>query len=410
MRRLCSSTIKGEPMRHLKRSSFTNDIFNFSLCFSTKDSPNLGINYANRSAVYFEMGYFIKSLENTRLAIANHYPKDKLEKMKKREEQCLEKIEKFPDCDEKFTKYEKAREKFLKPKLPGNKNFDFYVADCIKLKKSEEFGRFIVSNENLSAGTVLAIEQPFSKIVVPGARYERCANCLARNMLDLLTCNSCCSVMFCSEECRKIGNEKFHKYECGLVTALDELFSKTYLIALRTFFEALDVSKTPAQLKEFLDSIKDSNSTIMDFKYTDPESQRKNALHSLDALVTVEKSPFCTVSDLFQRSNVCAILCNVMLNHSPALKSILQTESDKKLFRTFIFKQTQISAMNYHGLNSLLQGSIEQKQFGSASLPFCSLINHSCAPNVVRVSFGTNVYVITNRTIKKGEQIFDNYG
>jgi hypothetical protein len=95
------------------------------------------------------------------------------------------------------------------------------------------------------------------------------------------------------------------------------------------------------------------------------------------------------------------------------MKELLDSESDVDFFRSFVFKQTQIAASNYHGLyNGVSSGSeIESNpQHGSASFPFCSLLNHSCAPNVVRVSHEGKNVVMVNRPIAAGDQIFDNYG
>lgn len=101
-----------------------------------------------------------------------------------------------------------------------------------------------------------------------------------------------------------------------------------------------------------------------------------------------------------------------MLNFTD-LKFTLPNEKEKDFYRRFIMKQTQIAALNYHGVfdgvlkKSQINGT---DQYGSASFPFSSLINHSCAPNLVRVSYNCKNYIMVNRPIKAGQQLFDNYG
>jgi hypothetical protein len=385
-----------------------NHLLAFSLCFAEWNSENVGLAYANRSAVYSEMGYYEKALENIELARNHNYPRNKLDKLKIREDQCLENLNNKPQTN-KFQEHEAIRSKVLKEKFPGNKNTPFYVAECLEMKRSPAFGRYIVTNQNLKVGTVIAVEEPFSKSVIPAARYKRCSNCLVHNLLNLFPCEFCCSTMFCSEECRKINWEKYHQFVCPIVDVMDTLFTKIMLIALRTFFEALSIFNGDAvAMKEFLNSIESSEATVFDFDFTKMSEleSRKTLLHTIDALVTNESSR--TNSDLFQRSNVCAIMSNLLLNHT-TLGSNLNEET-AIMFRKFIFKQSQISALNFHGLYGMSDNSLDEDQFGSGSFPFCSLINHSCVPNLVRVNFKAKNYVVVNRPVKAGEQIFDNYG
>merc|ERR1719277_2292478 len=49
-------------------------------------------------------------------------------------------------------------------------------------------------------------------------------------------------------------------------------------------------------------------------------------------------------------------------------------------------------------------------EIGAAVYSTLSLINHSCDPNVVRHYYSVNAVVRTIRTIRKGEEILDNYG
>lgn len=380
----------------------------FSLSFAPPGSEKVGLAYANRSVVYSEMGYYEKALENIELARNNNYPRSKFDKLKIREDQCLENLNNKP-LKNKFQEHEVIRNKVLKETVPGNKNAPCYIADCLEMKKSQEFGRYIVTNQDLKVGTVIAMEDPFSKSVIPAARYKRCSNCLAHNLLNLFPCDICCSTMFCSEECRKINWEKYHQFVCPVVDILDALFTKIMLIALRTFFEALSIfNGDPLALNEFLKSIENSDATVFDFDFPNLSEieSRKALFHSIDALVANESSR--TNADLFQRSTVCALLCNLMLKHTKFGSNL--NEGGASMFRKFIFRQSQISALNYHGLYGITEKDLDQEQFGSGSFPFCSLINHSCVPNLVRVNYKAKNYVVVNRPVKAGEQIFDNYG
>jgi SET and MYND domain-containing protein 4 len=70
------------------------------------------------------------------------------------------------------------------------------------MKRSKDFGRFVVTNKDLKVGEILAIEEPHFKILKSDSRYEncqemnkfqRCAVCLKDNLMHLIPCPSCTS-------------------------------------------------------------------------------------------------------------------------------------------------------------------------------------------------------------------------
>lgn len=219
--------------------------------------------------------------------------------------------------------------------------------------------------------------------------------------------------MFCSEECVIAGKKKFHQYECPIVDSINTLFTKVMRIVARTFFEALDICNGSIdEMEELIKSNEGSSTTVFDYNFRNPDDPMKkiNLLMAIDALNTNEDGR--THADLFQRAGVVAIMVNLFQNQSP-VKDLLLTERNMDFFRRFLFKQSQISASNYHGINGgvLSRSEVEENvQRGGGSFPFCSLINHSCAPNLVRLSYKTANYVVVNRAIPAGGQLFDNYG
>jgi SET domain len=55
-------------------------------------------------------------------------------------------------------------------------------------------------------------------------------------------------------------------------------------------------------------------------------------------------------------------------------------------------------------------GNVKTQQYGKGIFLFASLFNHSCMPNIERVSFDNKLVFIANQPIKAGEQIFITYG
>lgn len=85
---------------------------------------------------------------------------------------------------------EKIKWKAFKLSYPANRKIPFIV-DCLQLKHSERFGRHIVTTQNLKAGDIVAVEEPFITFIDDNVTKIRCSNCLKSNLLSLLPCNSC---------------------------------------------------------------------------------------------------------------------------------------------------------------------------------------------------------------------------
>lgn len=167
--------------------------YNESLCYAKPGSENAGLAYANRSAVYFEMTLYERCLSNIELAKQNHYPEKSFEILKKRQEKCDELMK-------QQTKKPPCLWDLFKLSHPPNKKIPFIV-DCLEVKCSEQFGRYITTNRALKVGDIIAIERPYFSILLSESNFvgiaesnvfQRCTNCLKQNYLDLVPCPSCC--------------------------------------------------------------------------------------------------------------------------------------------------------------------------------------------------------------------------
>lgn len=384
--------------------------YNKSLCFAPENGENVGLAFANRSAVYCELKLYSRSLKNIEEAIKHNYPQKNMDKLKKREELCKKMIEqkvKEPSAEAVGDKMLKINLE-LNPKLP-------FAAKCLELKSDEKHGRYIVTNKNLSSGDIVIVEKPFSKTLHSTSAYKYCTNCLNDNCLDLIPCVNCTSAMFCSQECCEIATKKFHQYECCTIDQLNSIYTKILKMASQTFFEALDIFDSDIRkLTDVIES-KPSSATIFDYDMSDEQNdiskKRENMLMAVDSFVTHEHMR--SNQDMFQRCGIVAIMTHIFLNYTK-LKDVLNTEEKKDLYRKFIVKHTQISALSNHGLGAAEPVSFEAMAeivpIGSASFPLASLVNHSCSSNTLRFSFNGKLCLIVNRPIRAGETLYDNYG
>lgn len=168
------------------KSKFFNALkfYNKSLCHAILSTENFALGFANRSAVYFEIGEYNACLENIQMANALGYPRNKIKKLSERYVKCQEKIK---CCNNMLNKNIMSLFKLSYEshhKIP-------YVIDGIELRESEEYGRHLITTRNLNAGDIIAIEKPFYKYITNTSRYTHCANCLKSEKLNLLPCHKC---------------------------------------------------------------------------------------------------------------------------------------------------------------------------------------------------------------------------
>jgi hypothetical protein len=171
--------------------------YNESLCHAEPESEAVGLAYANRSAVYFEMKLFAKCIRNIELAKANGYPEKNWNILDKRSQRCDELMKSERDQQQQL----ENPFDFVKLSYKENPGLPFVVG-CLELKESDAFGRYIIAAQDFNVGDILAIEEPYFKTLKSDARYDschefnkyqRCALCFNDNLMDLIPCTTCSS-------------------------------------------------------------------------------------------------------------------------------------------------------------------------------------------------------------------------
>ncbi|CAL4173163.1 unnamed protein product, partial [Meganyctiphanes norvegica] len=96
---------------------------------------------------------------------------------------------------------------------------------ALNLQYSADQGRYVVATRDIKPGEVIAVEKAYTSSAIPeepNSPFSLCTFCLARCAAPL-PCPECPEVVFCNEECRAKGWDKFHMKECPVYSALLEL-------------------------------------------------------------------------------------------------------------------------------------------------------------------------------------------
>ena len=176
-----SSRLRKAGNEHFKKAEFYEAMVYFSKSISVAlfGSQELGMSYANRSAVYLECKLFKECLENIKLARKNGYPAGNMAKLNARETKCKQMME--AGCEDvRFNIWD-----FFKLSHPSNDKIPFII-NCLELRENDIFGRHIITTKDLKTGDVIAIEEPFFQLTTEPSRLTHCSICLKGNNMNLI--------------------------------------------------------------------------------------------------------------------------------------------------------------------------------------------------------------------------------
>ncbi|XP_039430139.1 SET and MYND domain-containing protein 4-like [Culex pipiens pallens] len=278
------------------------------------------------------------------------------------------------------------------------------VVAGIELEVGDVYGRHLVAKRNFDFGDTLLIDDPYVVVADLGQQYRQCHHCLKFCTLELLPCPDCVEVMFCSPECAKLAQQRYHRFECpilrGLYT-LDKIGRMAILVA-RIVFTAVtafnnDLDALRAHINRFDKGLHPFmlNWTTSSWTTITP-AQRYAAVHALASNKGIRDS---------ETNNSFAIVAifasEFMLFKSPAMASLANTRPRQDLIRELVY---------HHALTVGTSMRISNRDRSLGAYPLASMINHGCGANVMRVGLpGGRVAIVATRQIAPGEQIFEDY-
>ncbi|KYM99519.1 SET and MYND domain-containing protein 4 [Cyphomyrmex costatus] len=376
-------------------------LYTKSIAFAPYPSEQLARGYANRSAVLFKLGLYLECIQDINRALALNYPDNLRVKLYLRKTELntgntRAKIEDIPDL----------------PVIESCNNEVPCASDAVAIKYNMHYGRHVVATRKIHPGEVIAVEKPYSLILVQENMQTHCSNCL-RVCWANIPCNYCTYAMYCSEECRNIEWEKCHDIECAVFSIVLEYLTYNFdLCSIRLAVLALREAGGIEELRTMLKEIDE---------HDDPRTRgfsRDGKLHSdkyIGVYSLVTNSEKRSVSDLFKRTFDTSFIVYFLATRTvifgaklPEDLSGLANNNDVIFIGSLILRHQQIIPSNMHSFGEV-QG-LEYVERGIACMPFFSLINHSCNPNILRHSRSEHIVMYAMYPIEKDEQLFDNYG
>ncbi|XP_062538122.1 uncharacterized protein LOC134206420 isoform X2 [Armigeres subalbatus] len=380
--------LRQEGNRLYERKQFLKSLekYNESICMAPNNSANLGIGYANRSAVYYEMKMYGLAIANIELALKHHYPQHLKPNLYDREFNCRLKHDK---TDFSWNRSEYVRligifDVVPKPSLT-------HLAKGIVNQELPTGDRAMVAEKDFAAGECILQESPLIGSVGWDKRFTRCNFCFSANLLNLIPCSSCTSVMFCNELCMKAGQRQ-HRFECGSSTNMSRFYEKW--IGPRLFFHGLSLFECDfGKMMTFCRENRGSGTlfSTLDYSKYDPKEEFRMFLRT-----RVEHPSYERLGSTIQ--NFFAVLFFKMYLNVPLVRSLVANKAQENFML-----QCFLDFMH-----------ITQRLFVSRShegflYPVASDFGQSCDPNAIVLGSGRYMQMIVLRPIRRGEQIVISY-
>ncbi|CAD6201287.1 GSCOCG00000090001-RA-CDS [Cotesia congregata] len=391
----------------LMRSMYLITMYTEAIMNAPIGSPELARGFASRSAALCNARLFEDSLKDIDRAMAIGYPDhlkgalylrraknllsldpkmrpevqeaiaearrlmDKVDvDSEKKIDKALKKLRQKDSFSEPYKKWDSH--KFLPP-VPNDNPLIPRASGGIALNYNEEFGRHVIATRDIKAGETLILAKAYVSAVKVDKMAKFCWYCLQRTWASV-PCNLCINVVFCSEECRDKAWNEYHDIECRFLTAIKtENVDPTDILSIKMTIKAVKEAGSLEKLKEQVDM--------------------------LDSMTDVARSV--------------ELLYYLMKSTKMFGKKIVNLQKPRNnqwvnFMLKLIFRHKEIS---HHAVELRVRKAEDHAPIRSYILiPLYGFLNHSCDPNFHKMTSGDMNALISTRYIKKGEQIFMNYG
>jgi len=313
-------------------------------------------------------------------------PNEKIKKMKNDASFALKSL------DSSVTKKEHCWMADLK--LINNHNEIKTLSSSIEIRQTAEKGRYAVAREKIEVGEIVSNEMAIASSMVPRKRRTHCLHC-CRETICPLPCAGCCTVGFCSRECRREGMI-VHQYECKISGFLANLPLKISQMTTQFLVTVSAVLNHPMRFHlEVFDNWKSG---------VEPnrEDKEATAYFSLQNLV----KHFDNI-DLLEHFAITLTLLKFLKNlkyYSDDIENENELKLGQVLCHYFAAVMPNIHAifeMSCKPKNPTITDMLAVALFPNVA----SHVNHSCDPNTFVIDQGRVQITVAARNIQPGEEI-----
>ena len=295
------------------------------------------------------------------------------------------------------------------------------MSEKIEMTYDTKTGRGLSANCKLNENELISIQRPFVSVLAPSLYKKNCYFCLIKlsKFGGFWPCRQCTQVRFCSFACEEACWTESHQHECTFLDLLN--YSNSFHFQPRLALKLVlkqgvekvleNFGKRPAEASQSKN--KKANKKKTNGNGNKATNQPDFSTMNYDAICSLQDhadrapdfSPPVTLILLFLTQKFRELTDKqITVLGCVLLKHLQQIHTNSKFI---LSKELKAETSNKHSDLLLLS----DLKIGCALFTTFSLINHSCAPNVISFHFtGNRLYLKTLREIDAGEQINITYG
>ncbi|XP_060765086.1 SET and MYND domain-containing protein 4 isoform X3 [Neoarius graeffei] len=241
----CAARFREQGNLSFKEKDYSSAALYYTLgvCHAEKNTEQLSLCYANRSAALFHLGLYTKCLEDIQQAFDEGYPSHLQYKLMDRWTQCTNLVKMQEDLKASPTKHQT-------PQTNEDTDSSTNVLAAVSAHFHPEKGRYLLATEDKSAGEIVLEDEAFSFVLIPVNRpYKKsgeasifttesrhCHHCLCENF-NSVPCRGCSYAQYCGQRCEREAWKQYHCWECSVGSELLTLGLLAHL-ALRVTLKA----------------------------------------------------------------------------------------------------------------------------------------------------------------------------
>lgn len=348
--------------------------YNRSICLAEDGSEELSLAYGNRSQCFLKLQLYTCCLVDIDLAKSTGYPMNLISKLEKRKLECFKEL----NLEENSTD--------TKPVFPlESNNLINTDADLIEIHRDNVYGRFAKSKRDIDIGETVIFEEAYIRTINDDECNE-CTYCGSKQT-NFIPCTNCADAMYCSKKCSK---NNFHDIECDMMIGTMEDTDWLAFI-LRSVVIGISTFETITDMMEFVEKSRSNNQEEVN-EYSESRKSKYGAFIKLASVATHQR-----IVDLREKA---FFIFDTIMTSKLAYK-----------FETISAQRFLVHLIVQHGI-ILHTNSFSFEDDRTVTRELClltSMINHSCLPNICKLSNGNLTICRAILPIKRDEQLFITY-
>ncbi|VVC88627.1 unnamed protein product [Leptidea sinapis] len=367
------------------------ELYNKALMFAPVNSRAMALAYSNRSAILFKVNLFELCISDIEKSLAAECPSHIITKLQNRREAAEKNVGLY------IYQYDDVIKNYAQNYFDVKQHQQIPYANIdVRLLDGEVK---VTARSSIHSGKVITYEEPYMMTSITDNRLVLCHYCY-KFVPNLIPCQNCCDVLYCSEDCKDLSFKEYHEIECKIMNFI-ELTEYEGVIHSLIFRTALKM-KYGSSWNDFIKASKLMGSE----RIKSSNIETLNFTNKFSILCASENKPFI-YGKKFNTSFVFAKL----IQHLDKSRLFFPQSGKQKAMRAFarimmhLYLYASVRKLYPYSFDAFLKLHLLVRVPSFGIYTFASKLNYSCKPNCLLISLNRKTYYIAIRNIKPGDEL-----